>query len=188
MALKDPAARREYVKTYYAAHKAQRNAATRAWKIAHPEAVAASNAKSAARNPEPVKRAIAKWRAKNVEKVRARDRVASAVLRVMQPEKVKEAKRAYARKNRHVVNAAVARRKSAKLLRIPRWLSPFDYLKISCIYSIAAMLTRVNSEPWHVDHILPLQGELVSGLHVPLNLRPLRGEENSSKNNKYEVR
>jgi hypothetical protein len=49
------------------------------------------------------------------------------------------------------------------------------------------MLTRVNNEPWHVDHIIPLQGDLVSGLHVPSNLQVMRGVENVRKNKKFEV-
>jgi len=85
------------------------------------------------------------------------------------------------------INAIIARRKAAKLQRTPKWLTDFDKLKIKCIYSIAAMLTRENNEPWHVDHIIPLQGKTVSGLHVPSNLRPMREIENKTKSNIYEV-
>lgn len=71
--------------------------------------------------------------------------------------------------------------------RTPAWLTDFDRLKIKCIYSVAAMLTRENKEEWTVDHIIPLQGKLVSGLHVPNNLQVMRGSENYAKINKFEV-
>lgn len=97
---------------------------------------------------------------------------------------VTERKKAYKTSNKHIVNASSAKRRACELKRTPTWLTDFDKLKIKCIYSIAAMLTRENKEPWHVDHILPLQGKIVSGLHVPSNLQVLRGVENCSKGNK----
>lgn len=75
-------------------------------------------------------------------------------------------------------------RQLAKKQRTPAWLNDFDKLKLECYYAVSAMLTRVNQEPWHVDHVLPLQGKTVSGLHVPNNLQLMRGEENSRKGNR----
>jgi hypothetical protein len=80
-----------------------------------------------------------------------------------------------------------AGRKKATKQRTPEWLTDFDKLKMRCIYSVAAMLTRYNKEPWHVDHIIPLRGNMVSGLHVPSNLQVMRGVENISKKNKFEA-
>ena len=74
-------------------------------------------------------------------------------------------------------------RRLGKMQRTPLWLTDFDKLKIQCFYSVAAMLTRENKEPWHVDHIVPLQGKTVSGLHVANNLQVLPAKLNLAKAN-----
>lgn len=96
-------------------------------------------------------------------------------------------KREYRQANKGKINHLVALRKKVIKTRTPKWLNTFDKLKIQCIYSVAAMLTRENKEPWHVDHIIPLQGKNVSGLHVPSNLWFIPGKQNISKKNKFEV-
>lgn len=69
------------------------------------------------------------------------------------------------------------RRKALKLDRVPSWA---DLDKIKEIYNNCP-------EGMHVDHIVPLQGDLVSGLHVENNLQYLTATENMSKHNKFEV-
>ena len=80
------------------------------------------------------------------------------------------------------------RRKVAKMQRIPPWLTEFDLLKIKCYYQIAAMYSRESGYDWHVDHVIPLQGKNVSGLHVPSNLQIIPAIENMRKSNLYEVK
>jgi hypothetical protein len=123
------------------------------------------------------------YRASNKERI--------TVLKKAEYERNKEhhlaQKQMYRQANKGKINALVAARKKVIKRRTPSWLTDFDKLKIQCFYSVAVMLTRENKEPWHVDHIIPLQGELISGLHVPNNLQVLRGVENISKKNKFEV-
>ncbi len=159
----------------------------KAWKLANPEKVKEQNKRYAEKHPEALKAKALRHKAKNIEAIRTRDKEFSKIYRGANKEKVAASKRKYAQENKHIINAAVARRKASKLQRTPIWLTDFDKLKIKCIYSIAAMLTRGNKEPWHVDHILPLQGNLVSGLHVPSNMQVMLGVENVSKKNRFEV-
>lgn len=97
------------------------------------------------------------------------------------------AKKIYRAENKGKINALCTARKIVVKQRTPKWLTDFDRLKMSCLYQLAAMYTRENSEPWHVDHVIPLQGVTVSGLHVPSNLQVIRGIDNIKKKNKYEV-
>ena len=71
-----------------------------------------------------------------------------------------------------------AKYKSSKLQRSPLWVSLEEEAQISLFY-------KNCPEGYHVDHDFPLQGELVSGLHVLSNLRYLTMEENCGKGNKF---
>jgi len=101
-------------------------------------------------------------------------------------DKVKQKAAIWGKNNPHKLAARDAKRRSAKLQRSPTWLSKDDLWLIQQAYELAELRTRLFGMAWHVDHIIPLQGKLVSGLHVPTNLQVIPGIENCKKSNAYQ--
>lgn len=94
-------------------------------------------------------------------------------------------KKAYRQANKGKINALVTKRKSRIKERTPAW-SDFD--KIKAYYEVCAFFNDVNGYiKYHVDHVIPLQGNLVSGLHVQNNLQIIPWLDNIRKKNKFEV-
>jgi len=91
----------------------------------------------------------------------------------------------YAKANPGKINAKTARRHAAKLQRTPPWLTKEQRAEIEAIYVLCAERTRVTGVPHAVDHILPLQGRTVSGLHIAANLQIITASENCRKHNKF---
>lgn len=80
--------------------------------------------------------------------------------------------------------AKAARRRASKLNATPPWLTKQDFEQIKELYEITKAFKLYTGEEYHVDHIVPLQGEGVCGLHVPWNLQVISAKENLSKHNK----
>jgi hypothetical protein len=64
----------------------------------------------------------------------------------------------------------------------PKWANWFF---ISEIYDLARRRTKMLGTPWEVDHIIPLKGKNVCGLHVETNLRVVPKEVNRAKASHY---
>ena len=92
----------------------------------------------------------------------------------------------YNRNNPSKVSAHKAKYRAAKFQATPSWLTIDDYRKIEEFYMISQQLHLSTCEEYHVDHIVPLQGKTVCGLHVPWNLRIIPAKENLSKSNKLQ--
>ena len=84
-------------------------------------------------------------------------------------------------------NFLCQKRKIALLQRTPAWLTADDFWIIEEAYALAQLRTHMLGVDFHVDHIIPLRGKKVSGLHVPTNLRVIPATENQQKTNKFEV-
>ena len=63
--------------------------------------------------------------------------------------------------------------------------SELNHLVIDAFYKKAEFMTKLTGVDHHIDHIVPLQGRKVSGLHHYANLQILTADKNRSKGNRY---
>ena len=103
------------------------------------------------------------------------------------PVKARARSSAWKKANAGRTVAQTTMRKAYVKLRTPAWLTDVDRERIENEYKLSAILKKLTGQDWHVDHIVPLVGKNVSGLHVPGNLRVMLGKENLSKANRFEV-
>ncbi len=118
----------------------------------------------------------------NAEKVKAQKR-ANYLKNIV---KHLTTKKEYRESNKGKVNALSKMRKVNKINRTPKWTSDLDIWLMKEIYELATLRTELTGIDWHVDHIIPLQGAFVSGLHTPFNMQVIPAIENIKKGNKYE--
>ena len=72
--------------------------------------------------------------------------------------------------------------RASKLQAIPEWA---DLTEIERIYLNSRDMTKYTGVKHHVDHVVPLKGKLVCGLHVENNLQIITAKENNRKSNKF---
>jgi len=89
----------------------------------------------------------------------------------------------YAQANPNVLSAINGKRRAAKIQRTVPWA---DDDKVKELYKEAQRLAKETGIPHDVDHIIPLQGENVSGLHVENNLQVITASANRMKRNKFD--
>lgn len=81
------------------------------------------------------------------------------------------------------VSAQTAHRRARKLDATPDWA---DLEAIAEIYKRCSDITEQTGVKHQVDHIIPLNSDLVCGLHVESNLQIITADENNKKNNSFD--
>jgi len=114
-----------------------------------------------------------------------REKVREASRRYNKTATSKEYRKFYKKSRPHLKNAESAKRRASKLNATPEWA---DLSKIRLLYEKVKWLEALTGLKYHVDHIIPLRGKNVCGLHIWENLQILEASINESKGNKvYKV-
>ena len=98
-------------------------------------------------------------------------------------EKRKATLKKWKQNNQDQVYSNTAKRRAAKLNRTPFWLNDGQLFEMESVYKYCASLRAIGLD-YEVDHIIPLQGKTVSGLHAPWNLQVITASENAAKGNR----
>ena len=165
MPLKDPEARKAWQKAYAQRNREKAYQRVKEWRAANPEKWAEQSKRYAERYPEKSVKRTQEWKKRH-------------------PERAVESSRKTRQKNAARVLANKAKYRAVKLQATPAWLNKGHWFEIGCVYLYRDALKRVGLD-YHVDHVVPLQGKTVSGLHVPENLQVLPADRNRLKNNHY---
>jgi hypothetical protein len=102
-------------------------------------------------------------------------------------ERINSHSRAYRRSNKRAYAAHRAAARARKANATPGWFSEFDDLVIREAYELAKKRGEVTGLPWEVDHIIPIAGVNVCGLHVAGNIQVIPRFLNRRKSNHFEV-
>ena len=157
---------KEYAAAYYIKNKKRINAMNKLWSEGNSSKFLEYTRRYRESNPEKFfesrRKSAAAWREKNLEKSR-------------------ELCRQYQKANPHVSAANAAARQHHIKLATPSWANKHF---IAEAYHIAKVREQMLGGKWHVDHVIPLRGKRVCGLHVENNLQVVRAETNLRKGNK----
>lgn len=171
--------RRARVKSgFMAACKLCTTAYNEAYRLANPVKHAARVASWRGKNPGRATEIDRAWVLNNPEKARAKSRKYTA----KNPGRSTASTRAYYKANPHKATAKVARYEAQKLKATSAWRNDFF---IEEAYHLAGLRTKCTGFKWEVDHIVPLNSNIVCGLHTEQNMQVIPARVNNSKGNRH---
>jgi 5-methylcytosine-specific restriction endonuclease McrA len=145
-------------------YRQRRRESVRRWRARNPDSAARIGRQSYFKNHEVRLAGARRWYRENADQARAQQAVWRARNRALESARAKE-------REEHVRRAT------------PRWA---DLADLRRFYFERQQISATTGIAHHVDHIVPLRGKIVSGLHVPWNLRVIPAKENLSKQNKFD--
>ena len=138
----------------------------KAWRLANPDKVKAQKEKSQAKRRDKNAEYAKQYRLKNIDKVAAYNKQ-------------------YRENNKSRIYARNRARKHKMLMtQMPPWANKSE---MDVIYEQARRKSQIEGILYHVDHIIPLNNELVSGLHIYTNLQVIPAKENIKKSNTFTI-
>ena len=153
------------------------------WRASNPEKHKQAMKKWWENNKELHNVRVKRWQASNKEKTRLDAKAWCAA----NPDKVAAKTKRYRDLNPGKINAWSVANAAKRAKRLPKWLTDDDKWMLAEAYALAKLRTKMFGFEWEVDHIIPLQGKRVSGLHVPTNVQVVPKVVNRAKQNKYHL-
>lgn len=101
-------------------------------------------------------------------------------------EHCKEYQRIYRKNSSHIFRAKDHAYRARKLKALPKWLTADMKKQMTRIYLYCRYTSIYHGSFYSVDHIIPLKGDNVCGLHVPWNLQIVPSDYNIKKGNKLD--
>ena len=123
---------------------------------------------------------IERWRAGNRERILSQARAWQKA----HLQRARASTKAWVKTHPEKMAAKSARQYAAKTKAAPAWLTPNQNREIANCYALAKSIEKISGVEMNVDHIIPLRGKTVCGLHVPWNLQILSKADNIRKGNK----
>lgn len=135
-------------------------------------------------NPEKNKASVVARNIANPEKAKAQSKHYNKIWRETNREASRNNSKAWREANPEKCNNYCAKRRALKKNATPSWAdAEFEKFVIQEIYSLARLRTKLTGVAHEVDHIVPLNSNIVQGFHCIANLQILEEQENRSKSN-----
>ncbi len=151
-----------------------------AWRTANPDKVNAQKRAYCKANTEQVKA----WKSAEQKRNRAAANARNQRYAETHREQLRAKNAAWAQANPGKCTAKAARRRASLLQATPSWA---DHDLMDSYYELASIYREHAQLEVEVDHVVPLQGKKVCGLHVHSNLQIIDSLTNKSKSNNFDV-